>query len=89
VWDTTGTDERAILSGGRFFTAGPNVVIAEAGGNVTISASLTKLTSGTQPACNTTTQGSLWYTPGTAGVKDNVEICAKDNGDVYAWRTLY
>jgi hypothetical protein len=38
VWDSTGTDQRATLSGGRTFTAGPNIQITESGDNVTIAA---------------------------------------------------
>jgi hypothetical protein len=89
VWDQTGTDNRAILTAGRSFTAGPNVSISEAGSNVTIAASLSTISSGVQSACSATTRGTLWYTPGMTGVKDNVQICAKDATDAYAWRTLY
>ena len=31
----------------------------------------------------------LLVTQGAAGVKDNVEVCAKDAANVYAWRTIY
>jgi hypothetical protein len=42
-----------------------------------------------QPACGATTRFLLWTTGGGAGVKDKVEICAKDAADVYGWRTIY
>jgi len=42
-----------------------------------------------QPACDDTVRGTFWVTQGGAGVKDSVEVCAKDAGDAYAWRTLY
>jgi hypothetical protein len=42
-----------------------------------------------QPVCNSTTRGTLWMTNGGAGVKDAVQVCAKDATDTYAWRTLY
>lgn len=42
-----------------------------------------------QPICAVGYRGSLWVTQGGAGVKDKVEVCAKDVGDAYAWRTLY
>lgn len=48
-----------------------------------------QLTTGTQPACNSTTRGTFWYTAGGAGVKDTVNVCAKDAADSYAWRTIY
>jgi len=89
AWDPAGIDSRAVLSAGRSFTAGPNISITQSGGNVAISASLTTLISGTQPVCVSGTRGSLWYTPGTAGIKDLVQACAKDAADVFAWRTLY
>ena len=89
VWDAAGTDQRAILSAGSYFTAGPNVSVSHAGSNVTISAFLAQLPSGTQAACSSTTQGTIWYTPGAMGVKDKVEVCAKDDTDVYAWRLIY
>jgi hypothetical protein len=44
-----------------------------------------------KPTCVATPadRGKFWYTAGGAGVKDNVEVCAKDAADVYAWRTIY
>ena len=42
-----------------------------------------------KPTCDTTQRGTFWVTQGTAGVKDAVEVCAKDAGDTYAWRPLY
>jgi hypothetical protein len=41
------------------------------------------------PACDATTRMKLWTIAGGAGVKDSVQVCAKDAGDAYAWRTLY
>lgn len=43
----------------------------------------------TQQTCGATTRGTLWYTQGTAGVKDSVQICTKDAADTYAWRPLW
>jgi hypothetical protein len=42
-----------------------------------------------KPACDATVRGTVWVTQGTAGVKDSVEVCAKDAMDVFAWRTLF
>jgi hypothetical protein len=42
-----------------------------------------------KPTCDATHQGTLWFTQGTTGVKDTLEVCAKDATDAYAWRTLY
>ena len=89
AWDAVGTDLRALLSAGPSFNAGTNVNISQAGGQVTISASLSTLPSGTRPACGSGTRGTVWYTSGGVGVKDDVEVCAKDGSDAYAWRAIY
>lgn len=91
LWGTwsTGNDERAILSAGRKFTAGPNVTIAESGSYVTISAAAGILPAGTPPLCISTIRGSMWIVESQTGVKDVVEVCAKDASDLYAWRVLY
>jgi hypothetical protein len=42
-----------------------------------------------RPPCNATVRGTFWVTQGGAGVKDAVEVCAKDGSDTFAWRTLF
>ncbi len=42
-----------------------------------------------KPTCSSTTRGTFWVVQSGAGVKDTVEVCAKDAGDAYAWRTIY
>ncbi len=42
-----------------------------------------------KPTCDATTRGTTWFTQGAAGVKDSYEVCAKDAGDAYSWRTIY
>lgn len=47
-----------------------------------------------KPSCNNTTGpttdgGVLWFTAGASGVKDTLEVCAKDDYNNYAWRTVY
>jgi hypothetical protein len=46
-------------------------------------------TTAAKPSCSATTRGTFWVTQGDTGVKDSVEVCAKDTGDAYAWRTIY
>lgn len=41
-----------------------------------------------QPACVVGLRGVIWYTPGGAGVADEIEICAKSAADAYAWLPL-
>lgn len=42
-----------------------------------------------KPACGAGTRGTFWASQGGVGVKDSVEICAKDAADAYGWRTIY
>jgi hypothetical protein len=51
--------------------------------------SLQSLPSGSKPACAVGVRGTYWFTQGAAGVKDSVEVCAKDASGAYAWRTIY
>lgn len=47
------------------------------------------LDGGTRPTCDVDHRGAYWHEFSGAGVKDTVEVCAKDAADAYAWRTLY
>ena len=60
----------------------------DASGNLTVP-SITLATAAAKPTCDSTKRGQLWYTQSSAGVKDALEVCAKDAGDAYAWRTIY
>lgn len=42
-----------------------------------------------QPTCDSTSRGTFWSIFGGAGVKDAVQVCAKDAGDAYAWRSIF
>ncbi len=42
-----------------------------------------------KPACGAGMRGAFWATQGASGVKDNVEVCAKDAANAYGWRTIY
>lgn len=42
-----------------------------------------------QPACTAGVRGRVWYVAGAMGTKDDVNVCAKDASDVYAWRAIY
>ena len=44
---------------------------------------------GGSPACDVTSRFTFWSTAGSTGIKDSVEVCAKDAAGNYAWRTLY
>ncbi|PLY16314.1 MAG: hypothetical protein C0631_04065, partial [Sedimenticola sp.] len=42
-----------------------------------------------KPECTESARGTFWFTQGGTGVKDSLEVCAKDEFDDYAWRTMY
>jgi hypothetical protein len=42
-----------------------------------------------QPTCAAGTRGTFWVVQGGARVKDKVEVCAKDQSDIYAWRVIF
>lgn len=50
---------------------------------------LVQLNSTTAGTCAAGLRGQFQYTASGAGVKDIVEVCAKDAADSYAWRTIY
>jgi len=54
-----------------------------------VSGGLRLNTVAAKPPCDATVRGTFWVTQGAAGVKDSVEICAKDNVDAFAWRVLF
>jgi hypothetical protein len=41
------------------------------------------------PVCGTTVRGRLWFVSGASGVKDSLSVCARDETNTYAWRSLY
>lgn len=41
------------------------------------------------PTCSATIRGMMYYTQGAVGVKDTLQVCAKDATEAYAWRTIY
>ena len=42
-----------------------------------------------QPACSSAARGTFWSVQGASGVKGEVQVCAKDAADTYAWRIIY
>ena len=42
-----------------------------------------------KPTCDVTVRGTFWATQGATDVKDDVEVCAKDGSNAYAWRPIY
>ena len=72
-------------------------IMSESAGNLYVNGGM-QLNSGIRinatggagkPACDATIRGTLWFTQGGAGVKDVLEVCAKDATDTYAWRNIW
>ena len=53
------------------------------------AANLKLSTAVAQPSCASGIRGTFWYVAGGMGVKDSVQVCAKDASNAYAWRTIY
>jgi hypothetical protein len=89
--DTAGTPKGVILQGQNHTgaTTGGGVVIRGGASASGTGGGIKFVTPSTKATCNSTNRGMYWHTLGGAGVKDDVEVCAKDAADVYAWRTIY
>jgi hypothetical protein len=59
------------------------------GARVSSEGALQNLPYGAQPACDAAARGMFWHAQGAAGVKDDVQVCAKDATDGFAWRSLF
>jgi hypothetical protein len=70
-------------------TTGSNFVVSAADGRVTATSVQQNPNGVSKPTCNSGNRGTFWQVFSGAGVKDTVEVCAKDAGDAYAWRTIY
>ncbi len=45
-------------------------------------------TTNAQPTCASAQRGTFWVTQSGTGVKDKVEVCAKNSSDVYGWVSI-
>lgn len=84
-------DRRSIFRAPKKVVQGPNIILAETADTITVSGVgvLRNQPTGIKSACSAFTRGMFWHTNGTTGVKDSVEVCAKESTEVYAWRPLY
>lgn len=94
VMDETATtgDTKSIVKEGAGQASAPFQVVDNSDGamvSVAAGGGLVVHDAGTQPTCDSSTRFMIWSDAGGAGVKDAVEVCAKDSGDSYAWRTIY
>jgi hypothetical protein len=74
-----------------FSTFAGNVGIGTTGPTqkLEVNGGIRQNTATSKPTCDSTVRGTTWFFQGGAGVKDTYEVCAKDAGDAYAWRTIY
>jgi hypothetical protein len=86
-------DQRSRYRAPKRAITGANLVIAETSESImysmSSSAALRNQPVGAQPACSAANRGTFWHVNGAAGVKDTVAVCAKDQFNAYAWRTIY
>jgi hypothetical protein len=75
-----GGNANGSYSGGSIILAGGT---GSPGGGVIIR------TNSSKPGCSSGNRGMFWFTQGATGVKDSLEVCAKDAANAYAWRTLW
>jgi hypothetical protein len=85
VFNTTGAEH--LFVNGTTGNVGIGTTAPEA--KLEVNGSIRLNTTIAKPTCDSSQRGTLWFTQGGAGVKDTLEVCAKDATDVYAWRTLY
>jgi hypothetical protein len=91
---TNNSDRWEWSSAGHYFPETDNVyTIGESAGSkrpsILYLATALFIGSTTAPTCDASHRFEFRATAGSAGVKDIVQVCAKDASDVYAWRAIY
>ena len=84
VADQTQGDNSGKIANTKYVDAGLSGKLSATGSAVAV-----KLSTGSEPTCNSGSRGTFWYVAGGTGVKDIVEVCAKGADNSYAWRTIY
>ena len=77
-------EKMTIMSGGNV-----GIGVVSPGQALEVNGGIRMNTLSAQPVCSGTTRGTFWIVQGGAGVKDSVQVCAKDAAEAYAWRTVY
>jgi hypothetical protein len=70
-------------------TEGPNVLGMRVFGGIDLGNVLISGFVIPRPSCNSGISGTLWFTEGSVGSKDTLEVCAKNAAGSYAWRLLF
>lgn len=67
----------------------PGGVAYDGYGSQTINGGVMLSTATAKPTCDATKRGMFWAVQAASGTKDDVQVCAKDAANAYAWRTIY
>lgn len=87
IGDTSPAAMLTVGSGDLFQVNSSGAIAATTG--ITSSGGIRLSTATAKPTCDSSVRGLFWVEQGGAGVKDNVEVCAKAADDSYGWRTIY
>lgn len=73
------------------YFSGSNVGInvANPGQTLEVNGGMRLNTAISKPTCDSGQRGTFWVTQSGAGVKDSVQVCAKNASDTYLWATIY
>ncbi|MBI4698976.1 MAG: hypothetical protein HY758_08770 [Nitrospirae bacterium] len=82
----TSSERMSITSSGN---VGIGTTAISSGQKLEVNGGVSINTTTAQPTCSSTTRGTFWVKQGASGVKDSVQVCAKDAANAYSWRTLY
>jgi hypothetical protein len=87
ILNVTDTVQAVVIQSGGNVGIGTTTI--SSGQKLEVNGGIALNTATAKPTCSATTRGTFWVTQNGAGVKDDVEVCAKDATDAYAWRTIY
>lgn len=71
------------------FAGGVGIGTNSASQKLEVNGGIRLNTADSKPTCSVSVRGTFWAVQSAGGVKDTVEVCAKDAGDAYAWRVIY
>lgn len=84
-----GTEKAYVDKDGNIVSGSTGYIYAGTSLNSTTGLQINRGGGSSKPTCDSSTRGTFWVVSNGAGVKDTVEVCAKDAGDAYDWRTIY
>jgi hypothetical protein len=70
-------------------TGNVGIGITTPGQKLEVNGGIRLNTATSKPTCDSSVRGTLWFAQRASGVKDDLEICAKDASNNYNWITIY